>query len=213
MAKQGLIKDIDKENPMEALLFGALILAVNPVATLSIMGNADLQVNESDAFVDHTRYPYCREYGHIGRPCFINDFSAEEEYGDLERAAIAKFQSTANGDEDIVAELKNKLSAFRFNPFNATALDYLLTFAHIARVMTNIRAHMHDVYMNHTITIDHSNGNGTINGNLLHVSMHVSPFFATHASIKPAGMKEVPPLLIHEHRWDQPGCVMKHPYT
>ena len=45
MAKQGLIKDIDKENPMEALLFGALISAVDPVATLSIMGNADLQVN------------------------------------------------------------------------------------------------------------------------------------------------------------------------
>ena len=45
VAKQGLIKDIDKENPMEALLFGALISAVDPVATLSIMGNADLQVN------------------------------------------------------------------------------------------------------------------------------------------------------------------------
>lgn len=44
-AKQGLIKSIDKENPMEALLFGALISAVDPVATLSIMGNADLQVN------------------------------------------------------------------------------------------------------------------------------------------------------------------------
>jgi sodium/hydrogen exchanger 8 len=45
LAKQGLIKGIDKENPMEALLFGALISAVDPVATLSIMGNADLQVN------------------------------------------------------------------------------------------------------------------------------------------------------------------------
>jgi solute carrier family 9 (sodium/hydrogen exchanger), member 8 len=45
MAKQGLIKDIDKENLMEALLFGVLISAVDPVATLSIMGNADLQVN------------------------------------------------------------------------------------------------------------------------------------------------------------------------
>lgn len=45
VAKLGWIKDIDKENPMEALLFGALISAVDPVATLSIMGNADLQVN------------------------------------------------------------------------------------------------------------------------------------------------------------------------
>jgi sodium/hydrogen exchanger 8 len=45
VAKKGFIKDIDKENPMEALLFGALISAVDPVATLSIMGNEDLQVN------------------------------------------------------------------------------------------------------------------------------------------------------------------------
>lgn len=38
----GIIPDIDKNNPMEALLFGALISAVDPVATLSIMGNAHL---------------------------------------------------------------------------------------------------------------------------------------------------------------------------
>ena len=34
--------DIDRGNPMEALLFGALISAVDPVATLSIMGNPEL---------------------------------------------------------------------------------------------------------------------------------------------------------------------------
>jgi sodium/hydrogen exchanger 8 len=42
MAKVGLIRDIDQENPMEALLFGALISAVDPVATLAIMGNAEI---------------------------------------------------------------------------------------------------------------------------------------------------------------------------
>ena len=41
--KVGLIKNVDETNPMEALLFGALISAVDPVATLSIMGNADLR--------------------------------------------------------------------------------------------------------------------------------------------------------------------------
>jgi sodium/hydrogen exchanger 8 len=44
-AKVGLIRDIDRENPMEALLFGALISAVDPVATLSILGNAELHCN------------------------------------------------------------------------------------------------------------------------------------------------------------------------
>jgi sodium/hydrogen exchanger 8 len=44
-AKLGMINNIDKENPMEALLFGALISAVDPVATLSIMGNDDLHVD------------------------------------------------------------------------------------------------------------------------------------------------------------------------
>jgi sodium/hydrogen exchanger 8 len=37
----GLV-DIDTSSPMEALVFGALISAVDPVATLSIMGNPEL---------------------------------------------------------------------------------------------------------------------------------------------------------------------------
>ena len=44
-AKLGMIHNIDKENPMEALLFGSLISAVDPVATLSIMGNDELNVD------------------------------------------------------------------------------------------------------------------------------------------------------------------------
>ena len=44
-ARAGVIPNVDKENPMEALMFGALISAVDPVATLSIMGNADLRVD------------------------------------------------------------------------------------------------------------------------------------------------------------------------
>jgi sodium/hydrogen exchanger 8 len=44
-AKIGLVSNIDNENPMEALLFGSLISAVDPVATLSIMGNEDLHVD------------------------------------------------------------------------------------------------------------------------------------------------------------------------
>ena len=42
----GWIKGISDTNPMEALLFGALISAVDPVATLSIMGNPELQCNQ-----------------------------------------------------------------------------------------------------------------------------------------------------------------------
>jgi solute carrier family 9 (sodium/hydrogen exchanger), member 8 len=44
-ARAGLIRDIDQENPMEALMFGALISAVDPVATLAILGNAELRCN------------------------------------------------------------------------------------------------------------------------------------------------------------------------
>lgn len=44
-ARIGLIRNIDQDNPMEALMFGALIAAVDPVATLSILGSADLQCN------------------------------------------------------------------------------------------------------------------------------------------------------------------------
>jgi len=38
-----LTTSVDASNPMEALLFGALISAVDPVATLSIMGSPELQ--------------------------------------------------------------------------------------------------------------------------------------------------------------------------
>lgn len=44
-AKLGMIKGVDTTNPMESLMFGALISAVDPVATLSIMGNAELNVD------------------------------------------------------------------------------------------------------------------------------------------------------------------------
>ncbi|KAL7544368.1 hypothetical protein ACHAWF_010570 [Thalassiosira exigua] len=44
-ARIGLLKNVDKSNPMEALLFGALISAVDPVATLSIMGSPELECN------------------------------------------------------------------------------------------------------------------------------------------------------------------------
>lgn len=42
-ARLGIVPDVDSTNPMEALLFGALISSVDPVATLSIMGNAELR--------------------------------------------------------------------------------------------------------------------------------------------------------------------------
>ena len=42
-ARAGLVKNVDASNPMEALLFGALISAVDPVATLSIMGSKELK--------------------------------------------------------------------------------------------------------------------------------------------------------------------------
>jgi len=43
-AKIGLV-NIDSENPIEALIFGSLISSVDPVATLSIMGNEELNVH------------------------------------------------------------------------------------------------------------------------------------------------------------------------
>mmetsp|Transcript_15953 Transcript_15953/g.23791 ORF Transcript_15953/g.23791 Transcript_15953/m.23791 type:complete len:566 (-) Transcript_15953:2071-3768(-) len=45
-AQHGYIDGISKTNPMESLLFGALISAVDPVATLSIMNNPELQCNK-----------------------------------------------------------------------------------------------------------------------------------------------------------------------
>jgi len=46
LSRAGLISGTDKDNPMEALLFGALISAVDPVATLSILGSPELQCDQ-----------------------------------------------------------------------------------------------------------------------------------------------------------------------
>jgi len=46
LAKYNIIDGIDSQNPMEALLFGSLISAVDPVATLSIMGSPELQCDQ-----------------------------------------------------------------------------------------------------------------------------------------------------------------------
>lgn len=43
IGKTGLTSGVDATNPMESLLFGSLISAVDPVATLSIMGSPELQ--------------------------------------------------------------------------------------------------------------------------------------------------------------------------
>ena len=42
-AVAGVIENVDATSPLEALLFGSLISAVDPVATLSIMGNPELK--------------------------------------------------------------------------------------------------------------------------------------------------------------------------
>ena len=44
LGQSGMVT-IDTDSPIEALLFGALLSAIDPVATLSIMGNPDLHVN------------------------------------------------------------------------------------------------------------------------------------------------------------------------
>ena len=46
LATSGLVTSISATNPMESLLFGALISAVDPVATLSIMGSPELQCDQ-----------------------------------------------------------------------------------------------------------------------------------------------------------------------
>eukprot|EP01114_Cavostelium_apophysatum_P016731 TRINITY_DN4816_c0_g1_i2.p1 TRINITY_DN4816_c0_g1~~TRINITY_DN4816_c0_g1_i2.p1 ORF type:complete len:435 (+),score=79.12 TRINITY_DN4816_c0_g1_i2:167-1471(+) len=44
VTKAGMIKSLSSDHPMECLLFGALISATDPVATLSIMGSKELRV-------------------------------------------------------------------------------------------------------------------------------------------------------------------------
>ena len=126
--------------------------------------------NAPDAFVDHMRYPFCQENNLLGRRCFINDFAAEEQYGDLEQEAIAKYQHT----QVIQAKTsRSNLEALQRNPFKATPLDYLLTFSHMVRITLNLRSHVHDLYHNHTVTVDMKKRGPIHEKETLRVAMHV----------------------------------------
>eukprot|EP00980_Cylindrotheca_fusiformis_P002919 scaffold678_cov98-Cylindrotheca_fusiformis.AAC.3 len=87
-AKFGMIQNIDKENPMEALMFGSLISAVDPVATLSIMGNDDLNVDpllyslvfgESGVVLSHYNSYNLSETAHVASEEIFRTFATLTE--------------------------------------------------------------------------------------------------------------------------------------
>ncbi|KAI2501356.1 hypothetical protein MHU86_13092 [Fragilaria crotonensis] len=149
--------------------------------------------NAPDAFVNHERYPFCRDNDLLGRYCFINDFSAEEEFGEVEHEAVAKFGHKSHASQEKKTRLK--LESLQRNPFTATSLDYLLTFAHIVRITLNFRSHVLDLYRNHTITVDNIK---TKNNSSMHETRTPSvlrSMYAVemHVSTRKVATKQVPP--------------------
>ena len=126
--------------------------------------------NAPHTFVDHMRYPFCRENNLKGKKCFINDFTAREVYGELERKAVVKYEHTRAIQED---ESRLTLEALQQNPFNATSLDYLLTLAHIVRITVNLRSHVHDLYHNHIVTVGRRKTVAAVPTTALRIAMHV----------------------------------------
>lgn len=122
---------------------------------------------DPDAFVNETRYDFCVENDLQGRRCFINDFDATEEYGDIELEAIAKYESTQIDAERLATR---QLQALQKNPMNVTSLEYLISYAHISRVTLNFRAHVHAIYAQHLKTIDHQTN--STESRVFRVSMH-----------------------------------------
>ena len=122
--------------------------------------------SESDVFVNETLYPYCRKNGLEGKACFLNDF-VDVEYDDIEKEAIDKYQNTL---ADVESAATRWLQSLQRNPFNSTALDYLVAYAHISRITFNPRSHVRAIYKKHLRTIDNRNGKST--DSLFQVSMH-----------------------------------------
>jgi hypothetical protein len=125
-------------------------------------------VNTPDAFVNHTKYPYCRENEIMGRRCFFHDFHSDDVLDKSEKSAVTKFQHVRAETEQ---EATMMLDTFQRNPFNASVLDYLLTFSHLARITLNMRQHVHSIYANRTVTERGEQANGQ--GQVLRISIHI----------------------------------------
>lgn len=112
--------------------------------------------NEDEAFANGTLYPHCRKHNLHGRCCFLHDFGDDEVYGEIEKAAMQKIGTNVSATIGQQIDARQRLRFLQKNPFIATPLEYLLAFAHISRIVFNLRAHMLAIYEERLKTVNHN---------------------------------------------------------
>jgi hypothetical protein len=114
-------------------------------------------------FIDPQRYPDCRNRHLIGSECFWQPFGAEEDLGEVEEDALHR-RGQQNGTSVIDFE------QFRLNVASALvpgtneqndetlnslpADQYLLSFAHMARIQFNMQPSLRDAYKSYKAVVN-----------------------------------------------------------
>jgi hypothetical protein len=119
-----------------------------------------------DAFVNETFYPFCVKKQLQGRACFLSEFGAAEQQGDLEKAAIKRH---GRGDRAELASARKELQLMRRNPYDMSPYSYLVGFSHMSRITLNIRRFLIEMYEERVRSIDAKEAGS----NVLRVAMHI----------------------------------------
>jgi hypothetical protein len=128
------------------------------------------KVSKPEDFVNATVYPFCEQNHLQGRPCFLDKFGEPEQYGYLEKEAIQKYGG-AESRASALAATERELKAMRENPYDMSPNNYLMGFAHMARITFHLRRHMLDIYKQRLRTIEATAGGP--GSKILRVALHV----------------------------------------
>jgi len=123
--------------------------------------------NFHEAFLDESRYPYCREHDLKGRNCFLQNFTTLEEEEDF---FVNDPDKDSNSDEITrikapvkkekqkkkLREMEERFQQLQSDPSSASPLDYLLAYCHISRITFQIRSHVYELYKKRLKEIDHN---------------------------------------------------------
>mmetsp|Transcript_17452 Transcript_17452/g.25206 ORF Transcript_17452/g.25206 Transcript_17452/m.25206 type:complete len:500 (-) Transcript_17452:75-1574(-) len=130
-------------------------------------------MNEESGFVDQQKYPYCVEKDLRGKLCFVSEFGASENLGEMETKAMELYESNPKIQERVNRAVVKEYNMLRDFDGTISPYSYLLGFAHVSKITFNLRHFVRKLYKKYLKTI-YANGKEESDlDDALKVSLHV----------------------------------------
>jgi len=135
---------------------------------------------DGSIFVDEKRYPFCAKNNLKGTRCFFGDLNADEDLDALEQSALTMSlpvipESTKRDIENDTSQFLTTARLYQNSHQKhqmPTALSYILSFAHIARIRFNRQPPLLSTYSSHIHRTPAATPTTTTQ-NTLRVSLHI----------------------------------------